>query len=230
LQNELFEEIVNRRSFTENDAKEVIRNIIEGVAYIHNLGIVHRDLKPENVIWMENPETHQITLKIIDFGFARNCNEEQLQNTPAGTLGYKAPEILNLEPYTTKADMWSIGVITYILLCGFPPFFSCEEYKDTGMLLNAPFWVFFNEQTDELLTAIKTGDYSFPEAFWSKISNAAKDFISRLLKVDQNDRMTAEEALNHEWFKSDDDNMIGDSSLPLMQKFQKVTNETKLKK
>jgi len=220
---ELFEEIVVRKNFSEKDAKEIITKVLEGIAYIHGLGIVHRDLKPENLIWTEDLSlpTNKMNLKIIDFGFARNCDENNLQNSPAGTLGYKAPEIMKSEPFSTKADMWSIGVITYILLCGFPPFFSCEEYKDVGMLMNAPFWIFFNEQTDELVSAIKTGNFSFPEVFWKKISAEAKDFVASLLKVNPDERMSAADGLKHRWIKSQNETKAM-TNLEIMKKYQQV--------
>jgi len=222
---ELFEEIVARKNFSEKDAKEIIKKVLEGVSYIHSMGIVHRDLKPENLIWMDDPATGKTTLKIIDFGFAQNSHEKNLKkNTSVGTLGYKAPEIMKSQPFSTKADMWSIGVITYILLCGFPPFFSCEEYKDVGMLMNAPLWIFFNEQTDELVSAIKNGDYSFPEVFWEKISPEAKDFVSVLLKVNTEERASAAEALEHPWIKSSAEKgeIPLTNSIEIMKKYQQV--------
>jgi len=200
---ELFDEIVKRRSFSEEDAKNLIRKLLDAAAYLHDQNIIHRDLKPENIIFTQDSKTNISDIKIVDFGFARNCDELHPLRTPAGTLGYKAPELFKTLPYTTKADMWSIGVICYILLCGFPPFFSCESYKDEDMLLNAPFWFLFNDETDSLIEAIKTGKIDFPKPFWDNISDLAKSFIKTLLVVDPANRSSAKEALQHPWILYD---------------------------
>jgi len=119
--------------------------------------------------------------------------------TPAGTLGYKAPEVFK-GSYSLKADIWSIGVVAYILLCGFPPYFSCQYYiKDVNMLCDYPFWVFFNQETEELLQAIQSGKINFPSPFWDFVSQDAKNFVSSLLVVDPDTRASAEEALAHPW-------------------------------
>eukprot|EP01124_Arcella_intermedia_P033787 TRINITY_DN8209_c0_g1_i1.p1 TRINITY_DN8209_c0_g1~~TRINITY_DN8209_c0_g1_i1.p1 ORF type:complete len:867 (+),score=202.01 TRINITY_DN8209_c0_g1_i1:1-2601(+) len=203
---ELFEEISGPgKKFTENDAKEVIRMVLEGVEYIHAQGIIHRDLKPENLIWLDDPSTGKKTLKIIDFGFARFSNESAKEST-SGTLGYKPPEVISPSlniPQSTKSDMWSIGVISYILLCGFPPFFSfSEDASDDWRLSSSPFWTLFNEKTDELVNSITLGTYAFPPTFWDSVSENAKDFVRNLLKVSPEQRMSAEEALKHPWMSN----------------------------
>lgn len=133
----------------------------------------------------------------VDFGFARFTTDQA--GSRVGTLGYKSPEVFAGETVTSKADVWSVGVITYILLCGFPPFFSCEHYKNVEMLANAPFWFFFNDETDDLLNEIRTGQVSFPQQFWQHISLEAKDFIMSLLQVDPETRLSAAQALKHPW-------------------------------
>eukprot|EP01122_Echinamoeba_exundans_P012658 TRINITY_DN534_c0_g1_i1.p1 TRINITY_DN534_c0_g1~~TRINITY_DN534_c0_g1_i1.p1 ORF type:complete len:357 (+),score=63.91 TRINITY_DN534_c0_g1_i1:991-2061(+) len=192
---ELFEEIINRHSFTENDAKDVVRAVLTPIEYLHSLGIVHRDIKPENIMFVKEDNFKE--LKIVDFGFARFTTDQA--GSRVGTLGYKAPEVFSGENVTSKADVWAVGVITYILLCGFPPFFSCEHYKNADMLANAPFWFFFNDETDDLLNEIRTGKVSFPAQFWQHISLEAKDFIMSLLQVDPETRLSAAQALKHPW-------------------------------
>lgn len=136
-------------------------------------------------------------IKLLDFGFAKAVTVESTEVSMVGTLGYKAPEIFKKEPYSTKCDMWALGVIAYILLCGFPPFFSEEHYKD--MVNNAPFWFFFNDETPLLVDQIKRGIVSYPDSHWSNLSPQAKAFVQSLLVVDPAQRSTAHEALNHAW-------------------------------
>lgn len=129
-------------------------------------------------------------------------------NYSLGTLGYKAPEIYQHQSYSTKTDIWSVGVIAYILLVGFPPFFSCHEWSnDYNTLMNTPFWFMFNQKTDELISNIIEGDYIFQEKFWSKISEAAKDFIRNCLKKNPLDRFSAEDALHHVWIETKADSV-----------------------
>lgn len=177
------------------DARDLIRQILEPLAYLHAQGIAHRDLKPENIMFVHENDTKNI--KLLDFGFAKVVDVAHPEVSMVGTLGYKAPEIFNKEPYSTQCDMWALGVIAYILLCGFPPFFSQEHYKD--MVNNAPFWFFFNDETDTLVDQIKAGAVKFPDSHWSKLSPQAKSFVQSLLTVDPRDRMTADAALHHPW-------------------------------
>ena len=192
---ELFDEIVDRRTFSEVDARDLIREILEPLAYLHAQGIAHRDLKPENIMFVSEEDTKHI--KLLDFGFAKAVTVDSTDVSMVGTLGYKAPEIFKKEPYSTKCDMWALGVIAYILLCGFPPFFSEEHYKD--MVNNAPFWFFFNDETPLLIDQIKRGSVSYPDSHWSRLSPQAKSFVQSLLLVDPAKRATAREALNHPW-------------------------------
>eukprot|EP01127_Copromyxa_protea_P016932 TRINITY_DN5123_c0_g1_i1.p1 TRINITY_DN5123_c0_g1~~TRINITY_DN5123_c0_g1_i1.p1 ORF type:complete len:437 (-),score=58.96 TRINITY_DN5123_c0_g1_i1:207-1484(-) len=193
---ELTDEILEREKFTEQDARDVMKKILEGVEYMHFHGVVHRDLKPDNIIFCTQKDGTSL-LKIIDFGFAANCVDYKPWDTIAGTLGFKAPELFKEEPYTYATDMWSLGVITYILLCGFPPFVSCEEW--ISQLGYRPYFTFINERTPFLVAAIKTGAYTFPNDFWDIISRLAKQFVSRLLQVNMEERMSATESLHHPW-------------------------------
>ena len=119
---ELFERIVSKSKYSEREASDVARKIASALKFCHDQNVVHRDLKPENLLYTDTTEAAEI--KIADFGFAKLIAADKVMATACGTPGYVAPEVLNNEPYTSKVDMWSLGVIIYILLCGFPPFYD----------------------------------------------------------------------------------------------------------
>jgi calcium/calmodulin-dependent protein kinase I len=119
---ELFERIVSKSKYSEREASVVTRKIASALKFCHDKNVVHRDLKPENLLYTDSTEAAEI--KIADFGFAKLIAADKVMATACGTPGYVAPEVLNNEPYTSKVDMWSLGVIIYILLCGFPPFYD----------------------------------------------------------------------------------------------------------
>eukprot|EP01114_Cavostelium_apophysatum_P008963 TRINITY_DN22031_c0_g1_i1.p1 TRINITY_DN22031_c0_g1~~TRINITY_DN22031_c0_g1_i1.p1 ORF type:complete len:919 (-),score=245.49 TRINITY_DN22031_c0_g1_i1:476-3232(-) len=150
-------------------------------------------------------------------------------NTPLGTVGYKAPELIKHESYSILVDMWSLGVITYILLCGFPPFFSCESYhQNTDYLYNAPFWYFFNQQTPDLESSILSGQHDYPEQFWKQISPEAKSFVSGLLQVDISKRLTAKQAIEHPWITR-----VQNKAVPLhstVTRLLRATNDATVKR
>jgi len=173
---ELLQHIRRKKFYSEKEASIIIKKVIEAAAYLHKNGVVHRDLKPENLLFSSEDEDSE--LKIADFGFARYIGEGSLQ-TPCGSPAYVAPEIVNEQDYNKAVDMWSIGVILYILLCGFPPF--------------------YHETTEQIFVKIKEGQFNFPDPYWSKVSSAAKELVSLLLKVDPKERITAEDALLHPW-------------------------------
>lgn len=216
----MFDEIVDRRTFSEVDARDLIKEILEPLAYLHAQGIAHRDLKPENIMFVSEEDTKHI--KLLDFGFAKAVNVDSTDVSMVGTLGYKAPEIFKKEPYSTKCDMWALGVIAYILLCGFPPFFSEEHYKD--MVNNAPFWFFFNDETPLLVDQIKRGNVSYPDSHWAGISSQAKSFVQSLLQVEPTDRATARDALNHPWmsWKPSPFNRSGDLAIKTPSMMQRL--------
>ena len=173
---ELFDRIVSLVSYTEEDARDAMALILKAMMYLHSQDIVHRDLKPENLL-LENDQDNA-SLKIADFGVAKRLHGG-FDAAIVGTPGYIAPEILKHQPYKCEVDMWSIGVICYILLCGYPPFYGTDSRDVTRK--------------------IKRGDYQFDEQWWSHVSDQAMDFIRKLLNVDVEARYTAEQALAHPW-------------------------------
>jgi len=188
---ELFDSIVNKGSYSEIDAAKIVRQILEAIRYVHSNGIAHRDLKPENLLL--SGEGKEEFVKIADFGLSKDFGQEQLQ-TSCGTPDYVAPEVLMGEPYDMSVDLWSIGVICYVLLCGFPPFYG--------------------ETQKELFENIMSGTFDFPDPEWSDVSDAAKHFIQKILVVNPNERYTAEEALDDPWMK--------ESSEPTSKKIQRL--------
>lgn len=173
---ELFDRIVEKGSYTEQDAARVIQDVLEAVDYLHSLGIVHRDLKPENLLY-DTPDD-DARIMISDFGLSKMEDEGQMA-TACGTPGYVAPEVLKQRPYGKAVDCWSVGVITYILLCGYPPF--------------------YDESDANLFAQIMRGEYEFDSPYWDEISDSAKDFIRHLMEVDPTRRYTCKQSLAHPW-------------------------------
>lgn len=176
---ELFEEIVSKVTFSEHDAAQIISQVLKGIAYCHGLGIVHRDLKPENLLIDKEQDS---ILKIIDFGTSVEYDKTRGDrlNAVHGTSYYIAPEVLKMN-YDERCDVWSIGVIMYILLSGKPP---------------------FDGKSDKDITAkVSAGQYSMEDPIWGQISDQAKNLIRQMLTVDFKKRIYARQALQHEWFK-----------------------------
>lgn len=175
---ELFDRVVNKGSYSEREASEVIRDITAAIQYLHQQGIIHRDLKPENLIY--GTQAPDSIIKVTDFGLAKLLKDpDQKMTTACGTPGYVAPEVLKNLPYGQEVDLWSIGVILYILLCGFPPF--------------------YHESTASLYKQIKKGEYDFPDPYWTDISASAKELVRSLLCVDPVTRFTSAQVLSHPW-------------------------------
>jgi len=174
---ELFERIVAKGSYTEADASQLVKSILEAIQYLHEQDIVHRDLKPENLLFSDPSE--EATIMITDFGLSKLVNDATNLTTACGTPGYVAPEVLRQKGYGKAVDLWSVGVITYILLCGYPPF--------------------YDEDQASLFESIIRGKYEFHDDYWKDISESAKDLIRKLLTVDPNKRLTAIQALQHPW-------------------------------
>ena len=173
---ELFDRIVAKGSYTEKDASNLIRQVLEAVFFMHDNGVVHRDLKPENLLYYNQDDDSKIM--ISDFGLSKT-EESGIMATACGTPGYVAPEVLQQRPYGKAVDIWSIGVIAYILLCGYPPF--------------------YDENDANLFAQIIKGEYEFDSPYWDEISDSAKDFISHLMCCDPDQRYTCELALAHPW-------------------------------
>lgn len=173
---ELFDRIVEKGSYTERDASNLIRQVLEAVDFMHEQGVVHRDLKPENLLYFSQDEDSKIM--ISDFGLSK-MEDSGIMATACGTPGYVAPEVLAQKPYGKAVDVWSIGVIAYILLCGYPPF--------------------YDENDANLFAQILKGEFEFDSPYWDDISDSAKDFIRQLMCVDAEKRFTCKEALQHPW-------------------------------
>jgi len=181
---ELFDEIVSRGSFTEKDSARVMGTLCSALSYLHSKQVVHRDLKPENILLAckkeEAPPGTEPEIKVADFGLARVISDKDMMRTACGTPGYVAPEVLKNKGYSSGAvDLWSAGVILYILLCGFPPFYE--------------------EELPALFDQILKGRYDFPAPWWDNISQGAKDLVKGLLTVDPKMRLTAEQVLRDPW-------------------------------
>ncbi|XP_036007194.1 calcium/calmodulin-dependent protein kinase type 1D [Fundulus heteroclitus] len=173
---ELFDRILDKGAYTEKDASKVIKQVLVAVGYLHENGIVHRDLKPENLLYYNMDENAKIM--VSDFGLSKTL-EHGVMSTACGTPGYVAPEVLAQKPYSKAVDCWSIGVITYILLCGYPPFFEENETR--------------------LFSKIMKAEYAFHSPFWDDISESAKDFIQNMMEKNPTKRFTTGQALRHPW-------------------------------
>ncbi|XP_057494650.1 CDPK-related kinase 5-like isoform X2 [Actinidia eriantha] len=180
---ELLDRILSRGGkYSEDDAKAVMVQILNVVAFCHLQGVVHRDLKPENFLFVSRDEHSQ--LKAIDFGLSDFVRPDERLNDIVGSAYYVAPEVLH-RSYSTEADVWSIGVIAYILLCGSRPFWARTE--------------------SGIFRAVLKADPSFDEAPWPSASSEAKDFVKRLLNKDPRKRMSAAQALSHPWVRNYND-------------------------
>jgi len=208
---ELFDRIVAAGNFTEVQAAVLMQQAFRPIYYMHQQGITHRDIKPENFILSSKESIEVANLKLIDFGLSCKFTSGKSLTTKAGTPYYVAPQVLSGD-YNELADVWSCGVVMYVLLCGYPP---------------------FHGETDAtVLARVKAGVYKFPEAEWANISEDAKDLIKHCLEKDVNLRFSAEAAVNHVWITdtapkaSDCD--IGSSGI--VERLKDFRGQNKLKK
>lgn len=197
---ELFEYIRSKKSFTEQEASRILRQISLAVQYCHSKNIAHRDLKPENLLLLKRTsDQNEVRVKLADFGFAKIDNGDLA--TPQFTPYYVAPQVLEAQKrqkeikeghrspsspyfYDKSCDMWSIGVILYIMLCGYPPFYSEVPHQPI---------------THRMRKKIMSGSYDFPQREWKNVSDAAKDLIRSLLCVEESERISIVNLLEHEW-------------------------------
>jgi len=178
---ELFNRIQERQSFNEREAAEIVKDICVAVKFLHDMNIAHRDLKPENLLYTR--KDNMGVLKLTDFGFAKETHTRDTLQTPCYTPYYVAPEVLGPEKYDKSCDIWSLGVIMYILLCGFPPF-----YSNHGLPISPG-----------MKKRIRSGQYEFPKPEWTNVSSDAKDLIKGCLKTNPEERLTIDQVIQNKW-------------------------------
>ncbi|PWY77155.1 Pkinase-domain-containing protein [Aspergillus sclerotioniger CBS 115572] len=180
---ELFNLIVSKRKLPENETRHIFLQLLEGLKYLHDRGIVHRDIKPENILVTDK----KLTVKLGDFGLAKIIGEDSFTTSLCGTPSYVAPEILEESrhrKYTKAVDVWSLGVVLYICLCGFPPF--SDE-------------LFTPDRPYTLAQQIKHGHFDYPSPYWDAVGDLALDLIDRMLTTNVDDRITVDGCLEHPW-------------------------------
>ena len=207
---ELFDRIVenteNGVQFTEKQAANLFKQMMSAINYCHKNGIVHRDLKPENLLYLNKDKNSPI--KVIDFGMSKRFDSKHFMSEKVGTAYYISPEVLNGK-YDEKCDIWSAGVILYIIICGYPCFNGDDD--------------------DEIFAAIQKGKINFPSPEWDSISNDAKELIKKMC-CSPNKRLTAEQVLNETWVKDNAPN-AGKALLPMkIDGFKNYSNSNKLRK
>lgn len=179
---ELFDKIIEVKYFSERVAANIMMQLFSAVNFCHANKVIHRDLKPENILIETQEQMHKefFHIKVIDFGTSDFLNRNKMLKEQIGTSFYIAPEVLK-NSYNEKCDLWSCGVILYILLCGAPPFYGSNE--------------------DEIFEMILSGLYSFKHSIWNHISSEGKELVIQLLELDSTKRLSAKEAMEHKWFK-----------------------------
>lgn len=178
---DLLTRIGQKGAYQEDEAKVVMQTLLEAVSYCHSKGVCHRDIKPENIL-LQSPED-DVTVRLTDFGLASKFNEEEKMTEACGTVLYSAPEVFDMPAagYDQRVDLWSCGVVLYVLLAGYAPFDG--------------------ESEEEIIQAVASGEFAFHKRYWKHISQSAKDLIVGLLQVDPSQRISVEEALQCEWMK-----------------------------
>ena len=200
---ELFDAISKKGNFNENEASKIMKQVLSAITYSHQNNIVHRDLKPENILL--DDKGSDLTIKIIDWGCAKSFKKNEKMTNADGTPYYIAPEVLEGN-YDEKCDVWSCGVILYIMLCGYPPFNG--------------------ETDDDILVAVKKGKFDFPKEEWSSVSKEAIDLIKGMLTYEPNKRLSALDCMTQSWFiknkgKNTSDKKMAKNVLGNMKKFKR---------
>lgn len=203
---ELFDRIISIGHFSEQQAAHTFLIMLSAVAYLHSRDIVHRDLKPENFLY--ETKSDDSTLKLIDFGLSKMSAKHKELTTKTGTCYYVSPETL-LGSYNEKCDEWSLGVILYMMLSGYPPFDG--------------------ESDREVLESVRNSDLRFAEAVWDDISDQAKDLVSKLLDRNTEARITAQDAMSHPWITQNEECALHNTRLDLQQ-LRNYRNSNKFKK
>lgn len=203
---ELFDRIIQQGHVEEKPAARYMRSVLQAVKHCHDHNIVHRDLKPENFLMTTKDENAE--LKVIDFGLSRFLQQGEIMHARVGTPYYIAPEVLE-KHYDHRCDLWSCGVILYILLCGYPPFWG--------------------DRDSEIFRKVRRGLYSFKGAEWATVSDTAKDLISKLLMMDPRERLTAAQALEHPWILAQGSRDASLLSPPHIASLRRFTSYRKIK-
>lgn len=199
-------DLYSRRPYSEKESARIVQKLLSAVHYLHEKRIVHRDLKFENIMFENTSESAEV--KLIDFGLSKKFlhGHQTLMFGCVGTIHTMAPQVLNSEPYDSQADLWSIGVVAYMLLSDTSPFYET------------------NKQI--LIEKVRAGKLTFyAKEVWESISNEAKNFVSNLIKVDPEERFTAKQALAHEWLHRDlNPSHIKPKDETMVQIYQKLEN------
>eukprot|EP00516_Mucochytrium_quahogii_P009815 CAMPEP_0203775320 /NCGR_PEP_ID=MMETSP0099_2-20121227/5994_1 /ASSEMBLY_ACC=CAM_ASM_000209 /TAXON_ID=96639 /ORGANISM=" , Strain NY0313808BC1" /LENGTH=504 /DNA_ID=CAMNT_0050673941 /DNA_START=254 /DNA_END=1768 /DNA_ORIENTATION=+ len=197
---ELFDRIVQRQRYTEHDAAFLMNKIMRAIRTLHRRNILHRDLKPENLVFASEADDAEV--KITDFGLAMVMDWEDVHQTVVGTPNYVAPEVVSINPrrplYGPACDVWSMGVILYILLVGYPPF--------------------YHDNVRELFKQIRRGAYEFHKEQWENISKEAIDLVEKMLVVDPKKRLTVDQVLEHPWMRNAPNSELPSSTISKMKK------------
>ena len=191
---ELFDEIEKRKKFNEKTAADIISQLLSAIIYCHERGIVHRDLKPENIL-LSSSKDGKFNIKVIDFGTAQGFNKDQRLKGTTGTAYYIAPEVL-FRNYDEKCDVWSCGVILYILLSGTVPFYGKTD--------------------NEIIASVRKATYTFYSPVWKYVSNDAKDLVQKMLTFPPVNRISAKEAYLHDWITKRNFNKLNSETASIL--------------
>jgi calcium/calmodulin-dependent protein kinase I len=197
---ELFDRIIANEFFREKDASFVSKQLLEALSYMHDRGCAHRDIKAENVL-LVSADKHDYHVKLADFGLANALGEATKFQSCVGTTDYMAPEMLESIRYGFGVDIWSAGVLTYIMLCGYPPFYGQTE----------------NDRVEKILS----GKYDFEDAVWESVTSSAKNFIAHMLVQQPTARYSAKQALAHPWITQAALEKTEDRALPSLANLAK---------